>query len=159
MSGIFLDAALLDGLVEKARTAPRRRSHHNLHTDLNAPAQRLLVAMEPDSYVCPHCHRDATKAETLFVLRGCLGALIFDASGRVLEARVLTAGGANVGYDVPPGVLHAIVALESGTVFLEAKAGPYVPLDNSEWGDWAPLEGSPGVPAYLAAMKAAFSPE
>ncbi len=159
MSGIFLEAGLVDQLIDKARAAPRQRSHHNLHTDLDALAQRLLVAMEPDSYVRPHCHRDAAKGETVIVLRGRLGALIFDAAGQVLEARVLSAGGANVGYDVPPGVLHAIVALESGTVFLEAKAGPYAALDDSEWGGWAPLEGSPEAPGYLAVMKAAFSPK
>lgn len=153
MSGIFLEAGLVDGLVDKARTASRRRCHHNLHTDLNAPAQRLLVAMEPDSYVRPHCHLDSAKAETLVVLRGRLGALIFSVEGQVLEARVLAAGGACIGYDVPPGVWHSIVALESGTVFLEAKAGPYVPLDDGEWGGWAPQEGSPEAPVYLASLR------
>ena len=58
---------------------------------------------------------------------------------------------------VPAGVFHSIVALESGTVFIEIKAGPYaVPLD-AEWGTWAPAEGEPGVAEALAAMGAAFS--
>jgi len=153
----FFDAALLDGLVAQARTVPRRRAHHNLHTDLGAPAQRLLVAMEPDSYVRPHCHLDPDKAETLVLLRGSLGVLTFDADGAVTDTQVIRAGGALPGCDVPPGVWHAIVALESGTVFAEAKAGPYVPLSEAEWGRWAPAETAPAATAYLAAMTGLFT--
>ena len=113
----------------------------------------MLVAMEPDSYVRPHRHLDPAKAETIIVLRGRLGTLIFDAAGQVLDARVMAPGAAVFGYDVPPGVFHCIVALESGTVFVEAKAGPYaVPLE-AEWGGWAPAEGEAGVPAYLALLQ------
>lgn len=157
MGPVFLDSALLDGLVAQARTVPRRRAHHNLHRDLGAPAQRLLVAMEPDSYVRPHCHLDPDKAETLIVLLGCVGVLIFDAGGAVVETQVMRAGGAILGYDVPPGVWHSIVALESRTVFAEAKAGPYMPLGEAEWGSWAPPEGDPAAAAYLAAMGKLFT--
>ena len=115
----LLDAGLVDGLVDKARTASRRRCHHNLHTDLNAPAQRLLVAMEPDSYVRPHCHLDPNKSETIIPLRGRLGALVFDGEGKVLEARVIAPEAGSFGFHVPAGVFHSIVALESGTVFIE----------------------------------------
>ena len=49
------------------------------------------------------------------------------------------------------------MCLAAGTLFIEAKAGPYaVPLD-AEWGTWAPAEGEPGVAEALAAMGAAFS--
>lgn len=153
----FLDAPLLDGLVAQARTAPRRRAHHNLHADLGAPAQRLLVAMEPDSYVRPHRHLDPTKAETLIVLRGSVGVLIFEAGGAVAGTQVMRAGGAILGYDVPPGVWHSIVALESGTVFAEAKAGPYAPLCEAEWGGWSPAEGAPAAAAFRAAMTKRFT--
>ena len=158
MSQTFLDATLIDELIAKARSAPRQRSHHNLHGDAGDPAHRLLVAIEPDSYVRPHCHLDPNKAETIIPLRGRLGALVFDAAGAVLEARELTPDGTAFGFHVQPGVFHSVVALESGTVFVEIKAGPYaVPLA-AEWGAWAPAEGEPGVPACLAAMKAAISP-
>lgn len=157
MGLVFFDAALLDGLVAQARTASRRRAHHALHTDLGAPAQRLLVAMEPDSYVRPHCHLDPAKAETLIVLRGGVGVLIFDADGAVAATQVMRAGGAILGYDVPPGVWHSIVALESGTVFAEAKAGPYAPLREAEWGGWSPAEGEPAAAACLAAMVRRFT--
>lgn len=158
MSSVFLESAFVDELIAKARSAPRLRCHHNLHLDTAEPAHRLLVAMEPDSYVRPHCHLDPNKAETIIPLRGRLGALIFDADGTLREARVLSPAGASFGFHVPPGVFHSVVALESGTVFIEIKAGPYAAPLAAEWGQWAPAEGEPGVAATLAAMKAAVSP-
>lgn len=157
MSDFFLDAALLDELSARARSAPRLRAHHNLHDSPEAPAHRMLVAMEPGSYVRPHRHLDPNKAETIIVLRGRLGVLVFDDEGRLQAAREMTPGGAVIGYNIPPGVFHSIVCLAAGTLFIEAKAGPYaVPLD-AEWGTWAPAEGEPGVAEALAAMGAAFS--
>lgn len=158
MSSLFLEAALVDELIAKARSAPRLRSHHNLHLDTAEPAHRLLVAMEPDSYVRPHCHLDPTKSETIIPLRGRLGALTFDADGTLREARTLAPDGTSFGFHVPPGMFHSVVALETGTVFIEIKAGPYAAPLAAEWGQWAPAEGEPGVSACLAAMKAVLSP-
>lgn len=41
-----------------------------------------------------------------------------------------------------------VFALETGTVFFEAKAGPYVPVSADERAAWAPAEGDTGVAAY-----------
>lgn len=147
MSNYFLDASLLDELVAKARSVPRLRSHHNLH----------LESTEPDSYVRPHCHLDPNKSETIIPLRGRIGALVFDGEGKVLEARELAPEAGSFGFHVPAGVFHSIVALESGTVFIEIKAGPYAVPVAAEWGQWAPAEGEPGVAGYLAEMKGAFT--
>lgn len=157
MSNCFLDASLLDELVAKARSVPRLRSHHNLHLESTEPAHRLLVAIEPDSYVRPHCHLDPNKSETIIPLRGRLGALVLDGEGKVLEARVIAPEAGSFGFHVPAGVFHSIVALESGTVFIEIKAGPYAVPVAAEWGQWAPAEGEPGVAGYLAEMKGAFT--
>jgi hypothetical protein len=43
-----------------------------------------------------------------------------------------------------------VFALEPGTVFLEAKAGPYLPLSADEKAPWAPVEGDGKAPALLA---------
>ena len=74
------------------------------------------MAIEPDSYVRPHCHLDPNKSETIIPLRGRLGALVFDGEGKVLEARVIAPEAGSFGFHVPAGVFHSIVALESGTV-------------------------------------------
>jgi hypothetical protein len=46
-----------------------------------------------------------------------------------------------------------VLALESGTVFFEAKAGTYVPLAAEERAAWAPAEGEAGVAAHLAGLR------
>jgi hypothetical protein len=45
---------------------------------------------------------------------------------------------------------------KTSTVFLEAKAGPYLPLTAEEKAPWAPAENSPEAAAYLAKMKVLF---
>lgn len=150
---MIVDRKLIDSLVDAARRAPRLRANHNFHADAAAPAQRLLIAIEPGSYVVPHRHHAPDKQETLIVLRGSLGVVLFDAAGRVERSLVLRPDDEILGIDLPAGIYHTALALETGTVFFEAKAGPYVPLTDVERAPWAPAEGDPEVPAYLSRLR------
>jgi cupin fold WbuC family metalloprotein len=151
-----IDRQMIETLVEDARKAPRRRLNRNFHPGDDYPAHRLLIAIEPDSYVTPHRHLSPNKDETLVVVRGSLGVLIFDDQGSVERSAYLSAGGDAIGVDIPHGVFHSIIALASGTVFFEAKAGPFVPVASEERADWAPAEGSADAVAYLVRMRAHF---
>jgi len=131
----LFDSAFLDRLCAEAAAAPRRRKNFNLHAALDYPCQRFYNAFCADSYVQPHRHADPSKDETLVLLRGKLGAVIFDGAG------------------VPFNTFHSWVALEDGTVFFEAKAGPYIPLADEEKASFAPPEGDPRAPEYLAWLK------
>ena len=146
----ILGPDFLDRLAAAAAAAPRRRLNSNLHADAGAPCQRFFNALQADTYVPPHRHLDAAKDETLVVLRGRLGAVIFTPDGQVAAAHVLRPG---MVADVPHTTYHSWLALEDGTVFFEAKAGPYVPLAPGERAPFAPPEGDPRAPAYLAWMK------
>lgn len=148
-----IDQSLMAGLTESAGQAPRRRVHRNFHPDDAYPAHRLLVAIEPGSYVPPHRHLSPAKDETLLVLRGSLGVVFFDDHGVVARSAVLRAGGEVLGVDVPHGVFHSVLALEAGTVIFEAKAGPYVPIAPEERAAWAPAEGDVGVADYLVMLR------
>ena len=152
----FIDAALLDATSRLAAGTPRRRRNYNFHASDAAGCNRLLNAIEPGSYVRPHCHADPEKDETLLVLRGVLGVLEFDADGRVSGKALLRAGGEALGVDVAHGTFHSLLALEAGTVFFEAKAGPYRPLAPGEAASWAPQEASAQAGAYLAWMRSQF---
>ena len=90
------------------------------------------------------------------MLRGRLGLVEFDDAGAVMRTLKVGAGGAAIGVDVAHGTWHTAVALEDETVFLEAKAGPYLPLTAEEKAPWAPAENSPEAAAYLAKMKVLF---
>ena len=151
----LLDQGLFADLVAAARQAPRRRLHRNFHPDDAYPAHRLLIAIEPDSYVPPHRHLNPNKDETLLVLRGSLGVVFFDAAGKVERHAILRAGGETLGVDIPHGVFHTVCALETATVFFEAKAGPYVPVSAEEKAPWVPAEGEAAVADYLAGLRQA----
>jgi cupin fold WbuC family metalloprotein len=145
----LIDQTLMGHLVDAARQAPRGRTNRNFHPDDAYPAHRLVIAIEPGSYVAPHRHLNPAKDETLIILRGSLGVVFFDAAGKFERRWVLRAGGETLGVDIPHGLYHTVFALEAGTVFFEAKAGPYVPISGEEKATWAPAEGSPDVLAYL----------
>lgn len=149
----LIDNALLDKLSTEAHASARRRKNLNFHTSDAVPAHRLLNAIEPDSYVAPHRHVEPTKGETMILVRGTLGIVTFDDAGQILEACKLSPGGTGLGVDIPAGTWHAVLALEPGTVFFEAKAGPYVPLAAHEKAGWAPAEGDVEVPAYMARLR------
>ena len=153
----LLGQATLTTLSGEAAASSRLRKNLNCHADNEARCHRLLNALEPGTYVPPHCHLDPHKEETLVVLKGRFGVLIFDAVGVVQESIVLSPDAEHFGVTIPVGVFHSMVALAPGSVFFEAKAGPYVPVAAGEKAPWAPAEGEPGCAAYLRKMLTYFS--
>jgi cupin fold WbuC family metalloprotein len=120
------------------------------------PVHRLLNALEPGTYIRPHRHLKATKAETAIVVSGAVAVLIFDDAGAILEKRRLSPAGPDRGVEMPAGVWHTFVALEAGTVFFEAKAGPYEPLSPEELAPWGPAEGAPDAANLERSWRALF---
>ncbi len=154
----LIDTVLLDAVSASAQASPRGRKNRNFHTDNEQPGHRLLNAIEPGSYIAPHRHLDPMKGETMTVLRGRLGLVLFDSAGKVIACHVLGAGSAALGVDILPGTYHTVLALEPGTVFLEAKAGPYLPLSAEERVAWAPTEGDAGATDYVDGLRRLFVP-
>jgi cupin fold WbuC family metalloprotein len=154
---VLFGRASLDTLTAAASASPRKRKNLNFHVELSDPAQRLLNAVEPDSYIRPHRHRDPLRDETFVVVRGAFGLVLFDEAGAVSQTALLRAHGDLIGAHVPPNAFHSLVSLETGSIFFEAKAGPYVALSDKDFAPWAPPEGHPNVPAFLAKMRALFS--
>lgn len=143
---------LLSLVTEQARASLRLRMNHNLHPAQGSGCQRLLNAIEPGSYVRPHRHLDPEKDEAAILLRGCLGIVTFSPQGGVEQAVLLSPESGNLAVDIPHGVYHTALSLSPGTVFYEAKAGPYLPLLEDEKAPWAPDEGDPAVVSYLEGL-------
>jgi cupin fold WbuC family metalloprotein len=152
----LIDANLLDATSARARGSVRLRMNHNFHASEAEPANRLLNAMEPGSYVTPHRHLDPAKDETFVVLRGRFGLVCFDECGAVTHTTLLEPNGPVVGANVPNGTFHTLLSLEPGSVFFEAKAGPYVRISDKDRAPWAPREGDPAGAEYLARLEALF---
>lgn len=85
--------------------------------------------------------------------------LIFDDAGIVVESRIIGAGGDAVGSTIAHGVYHTFMALDPGSVFFEAKAGPYVALTAEEVAPWAPAEGTPEAIAIWSELRRAHFPD
>jgi cupin fold WbuC family metalloprotein len=137
---IILRGEDLAALSEEARQRPRLRLNRNLH-EMADPVHRLLNAVEPGSYIRPHRHRSAPRDETVVVVSGALGLLLFDDAGAVTWSELLLPAPGPFLADVRAGVWHSFVSLEPGTVFFEAKAGPYVSPLPEDLAGWAPAEG------------------
>lgn len=152
----LIDCVLLDTVSGEARESPRRRKNRNFHASNDAIAHRLLNAIEPGSYIVPHRHLDPNKDESFIVLRGRLGLVLFDDAGHIARTQLLAAGGNAVGVDIPYGTWHSIVALQPGSVFFEAKAGPYLPFTPAEKAPWAPDENDAGAADYVQRLEGLF---
>lgn len=153
----IISQLLLNETSNAAQLSPRQRKNFNFHTRDDDLCHRLLNALEPETYIPPHCHRDVAKGECIIILRGTVGVLIFSGAGKVSQRLLLQPNGATLGVDIPPAVIHSLVALERNSVFFESKAGPYVPLAENEGVTWAPNESAATARDYLAWMKGQFA--
>ncbi|WP_296231797.1 WbuC family cupin fold metalloprotein [Pseudomonas sp. UBA4617] len=152
----FIDQSLFAGLAAQAAASPRQRQHHTFH-EMEEPCHRMAVGLQPGTYIPPHRHLSADKAETLLALKGRFGLLLFDEQGVVTDKRVLQAGGDCLGVDLAPGIYHGLVVLEPDSILFECKAGPYRPVGEGEHAHWAPREGEEGAAGYQAWMVAQFA--
>lgn len=142
----------LDALSRAAQQDPRRRCNLNLHEDYQDPCQRLFNAVEPGSYIRPHRHTAPPRPECFVAVRGRFVLLLFDDAGTVITTAHLAPDGPEVCAEIPAGTWHCLVALEPGSLFFEAKPGPYVPLTDKDFAPWAPPEGSPEAMWYLETL-------
>ena len=144
-----IDGTLLNDLSAKARSNPRLRQHYNFHASYDEPSQRLLNAMEPGSYIRPHRHLTDPKVEAFVSVRGKLALFIFNDTGEIEQTVVFGPHEDVIGVELPPGVWHTVVALETGSVFYETKPGPFNPIQKKDLASWAPEENSAEAVAYL----------
>lgn len=141
-----LSQTQLDALSRQAFASPRRRSNHNLHGELDDPIQRLAIAMEPDTYIRPHHHRQTW--ELLTPLRGRFVVLNFDADGVVTD-RVVLGEGASV-IETPQAGWHGVLSLDPGGVIFEVKHGPYRPFTEADFAPWSPSADTDGSRRLMA---------
>ena len=76
-------------LADAAAGSTRRRSHILLHADHQDQVQRLLILLEPDSYVRPHVHSE--QWEMIVLLRGRLDVLIFNQDAELAQRLAMSA--------------------------------------------------------------------
>lgn len=144
-----IDAALVERCLSEARQSPRKRSHFNLHERLEAPVQRLCIALTQGTYVRPHHHPQSNKWELLVAIRGASHLVLFDDDGGIKESFILSPDGPLSAVEIAPNTWHSILPKDSESVILELKEGPYIPHKPEYFPKWAPEEGSEEANAFL----------
>ncbi len=148
---------LLAQVSAEAKQNPRLRRNHNFHTSDESRCHRLLNAIEPGSYIRPHCHLDPEKSEAFVLMSGALGIITFTNDGGVAETVLLSHATGNLAADIPSGIYHTALSLEAGTVFYETKAGPYRLLTEDEVAVWAPEDSDPQAHEYCVRLRNLFN--
>lgn len=125
-----IDNAFLDNLTVLARESPRRRMNRDLRDSQQDLSQKMLNALEPDTMVPVHRHR--TASEVVVVLRGRCIQHFYDDGGHLVESVELAPGSEVPAVVVEKGRWHRLESVQSGTVILECKEGPFCPLGNED---------------------------
>ena len=121
---------LLDDLTAQAQASPRLRMNYDLRNSAADGSQRMLNAIEPGSPL--PIHRHTKSSETVVCLRGRLQEVFYNEAGEKTEVIELSPDGPVVALNIPIGQWHTVRVLESGTVILECKDGPYEPLGEED---------------------------
>ena len=150
---IKLDDQFFERLLSDAHQSPRKRSHYNLHKELDEPVQRLCIALKKGTYVRPHHHPKSNKWELMLALKGSVALLIFDENGNVLERLQLDPGNTVSGIELKPNTWHTVFPVSDEAVILEVKEGPFTPTEPTDFAEWAPSEGEDNVEEFLLWMK------
>jgi cupin fold WbuC family metalloprotein len=145
---IVIDKNLTDTLAKEAVNLPRKRKNYNFHRVFSDPMNRMLHAMEPETYVQPHKHENPDKREAFIILKGRVAVIEFDDAGNIREHIILDPVTGNYGAEIQPRTWHCLIALEQGSLVYEVKDGPYDPSDDKFFASWAPAEGESGADTY-----------
>ncbi len=146
---VCVSTAHMKQATQAARDSARARVILPFHKSHEDPLHRMLNAMQPATYVQPHRHLTVPKAEVFLVLQGAIDFLVFDDVGKITHALALRAGTAEFGIDLASGLFHTFLVRAEDTVLYEIKCGPYTGLNDKDFADFAPAEGSSQVPVYL----------
>src|SRR5271154_5514084 len=111
------------GLALQAAESERKRAHLLLHAGHDDQVQRLLIVMQPGTYVRPHHH--SQQWEMLILLDGSGEVLKFSEDGKLLGRIEMSANAPAV--QIPIGAWHGFVVRERDTAVMEVKPGPYRP--------------------------------
>ena len=125
---MIIDQHILDNLTALAKASPRLRMNLDLRNSPDDNSQRMLNAIEPGTVLPIHRHRNSS--ETVVCLRGHFEEYFYDAEGRLTDTIDMVPGGTII--NIPVGQWHNLKSMESGTVLLEVKDGPYVPIGEDD---------------------------
>lgn len=151
-----VDQAVFRRLSSTAREGSRFRQHLNLHQSYDEVCQRLLNAVEPESYIRPHRHECPSQKETLLVMQGSVALLIFNDNGTIEYSETFGEDCGSKLMEIDSMIWHTVLALEPNTILFEVKQGPFVEARAKCLASWAPHEGTQEAIEYHAGLLASI---
>jgi cupin fold WbuC family metalloprotein len=136
---------IVAGMALEAAKNDRKRVHLLLHSGHDDQVQRLLIVMQPGTYLRPHHH--SRQWEMLVLLRGRGEVLKFREDGALVGRIELSADAPVV--EIPVGAWHGFVVREPDTAVLEVKPGPQSSERICRLG---PARGGPRVSEFMRSM-------
>ena len=127
---MLIDKALLDSLSAQAKASPRLRMNLDLRNSPEDQSQRILNALEPGTAMPIHRHRNSS--ETVTVLRGKVKWIYYNDKGEIMDTFLVAPDSELVGLSVPMGQWHSLECMESGTVIMGCKDGPWEALRDDD---------------------------
>jgi len=129
-------------LKESALKSNQKRSRICFHADASDLQQEMLIAAHKSSYIRPHKHTE--KTETLTIIEGACDALLFDATGNLINKFPMTCASERgcFFYRMPPKYFHSLIIQSEWLIFLETTIGPFN-KNNTEEAQWAPESSQP----------------
>ena len=125
---MIINQSILDELIAKAKESPRLRCNLDLRNSPEDKSQRMINALEPGTEMPIHRHRNSS--ETCVCVRGHFVEYFYDENGNLTDTIDMIPGGTIL--NIERGQWHSLKCLESGTVLLEAKDGPWEPLTEED---------------------------
>lgn len=148
---VGVDEALIDELVDVSERNGRCNARICLHRGPDADFHEMVILEHKGFYYPPHRH--ALKGESSHIIRGQLACFCFDDHGEVLRHSVLGRGG-NVIFRVGRAQWHAVLPLTDLVVYHEAKPGPFLGANDSEFAGWAPARNhGAAIETFLAGLR------
>lgn len=147
----------LESLSRIASTNKRLRQHVNLHNNFKENCQKLINAIQPDSYIQPHRHFSDPKTELLSVIKGEFAVVFFSNIGDVIDIYFLHENGTRKNsckiIEIESTEWHTVIALKPDSILLEIKAGPFDPHQAKDFAIWAPNEDTTEMKDYFEDLK------
>lgn len=142
----------LDVLCQEAKTNPRRRKIRNFHNKPADTLQRMINALQSNTYCQPHRHITPVKREVFILLQGKAAVLEFNDQGNITDNIIMSKENGNYAVEITPRFWHTIIALQDNTAVYELKDGPYDPKTDKEFAPWAPSEEDTNAKEYLKSL-------
>ncbi|MGK0180584.1 MAG: cupin fold WbuC family metalloprotein [Nitrospinales bacterium] len=151
----------LGSLLGDAVASERGRAHLNVHSSHSEPVQRFFNFLTRGTYIPPHIHNEEGGDETIVILRGRCGVVIFNEStGEVdyiieLSSEDFSSKALRC-VVVPSGTAHTVICLSSDALLFEVKKGPFNPLSPKVYLSQFPVEGQAGYEQTLDSFRRLF---